>query len=74
MPNGIYACIVKQGVLHVVVIFVCFVVVYSSDVKFSVFLLFLRDINMISTSSVEFRYYAVIIKLVKLRKLSSITD
>ena len=29
---------------------------------------------MISTSSVEFRYYAVIIKLVKLGKLSSITD
>ena len=65
----------KQGLLYVATVFVCFVVrLFALFLIFIVcvflFIYFLRDSNMISISTVEFRYYVVIIVLVNLGKPS----
>ena len=63
LPDIISTFDVKHGLLHVVAVFVCFVVVCLF-----VFYFYFRDSNMISIGATEFRYYVVIIKLVNLGK------
>ena len=68
----------KRGLLYIAVVFVCIVVVclffFFIVSLFDFFILFFKDSNMISISTVEFRHYVVLIILVNLGKPQAIRD